>query len=95
METSTGRLCGTLLAKLKNELTSALCADILLLSASDAAFLTPSESAGAMFAEAWPVATALDGDDAPPSPNGPPTTPHFPPTPAGPLSLSRLSSAQP
>jgi hypothetical protein len=50
-----GELCGRLLAKLKEvEVTSAVCADVLLLSASDAAFLALAERAGPAFAEAWP-----------------------------------------
>lgn len=56
-----GELCRQLLTKLKEiEVTSALCADVLLLSASDAAFLALAERAGPAFAEAWPEAQQLD-----------------------------------
>jgi hypothetical protein len=59
---SAGELCRRLLAKLKKvEVTSALCADILLLSGSDAAFLALAQGPPA-FGEAWPEAQPLDAE---------------------------------
>ncbi|EOD26979.1 hypothetical protein EMIHUDRAFT_443287 [Emiliania huxleyi CCMP1516] len=58
---SAGTLCKELTARLASiESTSALVADLHLLSSSDAAFLQPSTAASPAFAAAWPEEQQLD-----------------------------------
>mmetsp|Transcript_22508 Transcript_22508/g.74234 ORF Transcript_22508/g.74234 Transcript_22508/m.74234 type:complete len:212 (-) Transcript_22508:228-863(-) len=58
---SAGTLCKELTAPLASiESTSALVADLHLLSSSDAAFLQPSTAASPAFAAAWPEEQQLD-----------------------------------